>query len=99
VHPPFLTRVGEKELFSGVGRFEMTILAAREPRPVKRQALPYHFSRKVTTIGEIAPGNGATVIVDIGDFCSHGVAFAKPVQGPFRVLSMRVVQLRRVDPE
>lgn len=99
MHVASLTRISEKELPAGVRGLEVPVSAVRIFPPIKGQPLLHHLGRKVASIGQETLRNRSAVIIHVGDFRANCVAFAELVQCPFCVLAVRVVQLRRIDPE
>ena len=97
MHLAFLTRISEKELLAGIRGLQVPVSAVRVFAPIKGQSLLYHLCREVAPVGQETPRNRSTVVIHVGDFCANRAAFAEPVQRPFCVLAVRMVQLRRID--
>jgi hypothetical protein len=99
MHVAFLARIREEELPAGVRGLQVPVLAVRVIAPIKSEALLHHLGGEITPVGQEAPGNRSAVVIHVGDFRADCVALAEPMQRPFPVLPMRMVQLRRIDPE
>jgi len=97
MHLAFLARISEEELLARIRGLQVTVPAVGVFAPIEGQSLLHHLGREVAPIGQEAPRNRSTVVIHVGDFCANRVALAEPVQRPFCVLAVRVVQLRRID--
>lgn len=99
LHAPFLAGVRQPQLASGIRYFQQPIPTTRVFLPVQRQTGPDHLGGQVTAIRQIALRNRAAMIVRRHHFRPHGLTLAQGYQGIFRVLAIRMVKFRRIDPE